>query len=628
METKRPIIVGNVAGAMEDYPYAMSVLIQLYDGLYLRRHANPPPTRLRMISDGFLDAITGDWLSELNIAWNAIRKSEDPTLGYEVGFLEQLDDCIDIIASTKIKLVSNAGALNTPECTKKVIEICEKHGHGHLKIAYIEGDDISDIVVDKAKQEALGGIVHLDHPERTLESWGKKPLCGVAYFGAWGIVQALRDGADIVICGRVTDASPVIALAAWWHGWDYDSWNQLAGALVAGHLIECGPYVTGANFSGVRSRLDGMVDLGFPIAEIAHDGTTILTKHPKHAGFVDELNVRAQFLYEIQGTHYINSDVVADIQHVKIENTGEKDRVRVSGALGKPPPPTTKAIIVATGGFQAEATFYMNGLDLDAKERFMRQQIEYAFKDLNLMELSIERYGSGAINPSNQALGTVSVRVLVKGRNKEDIAENVFRKHIYALRMQFYAGYHMSLDFRTMAPRMFMELFPGIISFENLPHRVVMNDQTTEIKHHGITAPLPGKRPSYETAAPTDLESFGFTSRVALGSIAHARSGDKGDNCNVGFYVRRPDEYKWLQSYLTVSRIKMLLGEDYKESVAVERCEFPDILAVHFRLLDFLGGGAASSTRIDMLGKGVAEYLRSKFVDVPAKFLSDPISLS
>lgn len=205
-------------------------------------------------------------------------------------------------------------------------------------------------------------------------------------------------------------------------------------------LIECGPYVTGANFSGVRPHLQGMVDLGFPIAEIESDGTTIITKHPDHAGFVDELNVRAQFLYEIQGTQYINSDVVADITHVKIENTGDKDRVRISGAVGSPPPPTTKAIVVAIGGYQAEATFYMNGLDLDMKERFMRQQIENAFKDSKITELSIERYGSGVADPSCQALGTVSVRVLVKARNKEDIVEDVFRKQIYALRMQFYAG--------------------------------------------------------------------------------------------------------------------------------------------------------------------------------------------
>lgn len=192
--------------------------------------------RLRQVSDGPVDAIVGDWLSELNIAWNAIRKYDDPTKGYEVGFLEQLDQSIDIIAEKKIKLVANAGALNTPECTKKVKEICKDHGHDHLKVAYVEGDDISDIVVDSAKRDQIGGIVHLDYPDRTIESWGNQPLCGVAYFGAWGIVRALQEGADLVICGRVTDASPVIALSAWWHNWSYDAWNEIAGALVAGRM--------------------------------------------------------------------------------------------------------------------------------------------------------------------------------------------------------------------------------------------------------------------------------------------------------------------------------------------------------------------------------------------------------
>ncbi|KAJ4244008.1 hypothetical protein NW762_014621 [Fusarium torreyae] len=605
MELKRDIVIGNVAGAMEDCPHAMH----------------------RMLSDGPLDAITGDWLSELNIAWNAIRKLDDPTKGYEVGFLEQLDDCIEIIAEKKVKLVSNAGALNTIQCAKRVKEICEKHGLSHLKIAYVEGDDITSIVVDKAKQRELGGICHLDDPKTSLESWGKQPLCGVAYFGAWGIVEALRHGADIVVCGRVTDASPVIGLAAWWHGWSHDDWNRLAGALVAGHLIECGPYVTGANFTGVRKHLDGLVDLGFPIAEIAHDGTAIITKHPGSAGFVDEFNVRAQFLYELQGQHYINPDVTADISNTCIRNTSQKDRVSISGAVGSPPPPNTKAIVVSVGGYQAEATFYMNGLDLDAKERFMRQQIEYAFQDSSFTEISIERYGASVANPSSQAVGTVSVRVLVKAKSKEDIREDYFRKKVYALRMQFYAGYHMSLDFRTMSPRMFMQLFAGLISYDNLPHHVVIGDEVIQVKHHGITGEPLGTRPSYETATPTPLESFGFTNRVPLGTVAHARSGDKGDNCNVGVFVGTAEEYRWLQSYLTIPKIIELLGNDYRSVVRVERCEFQQIMAVHFRFLNFLGGGAASSTRIDMLGKGVAEYLRSKYVDVPAKFLTNPISL-
>ena len=185
----------------------------------------------------------------------------------------------------------------------------------------------------------------------------------------------------------------------------------------------------------------------------------------------------------------------------------------------------------------------------------------------------------------------------------------------------------MSLDFRTMSPKMFMELFPGLISYTSLPHRVVLPEKVIDIQHHGITAPPPGKRPSTETVSATALEAFGPTKQVPLGAVAHARSGDKGDNCNVGFFARNAEEYKWLQSFMTVERVKMLLGDDMRPSITVERCEFPHIMAVHYRLLDFLGGGAASSTRIDMLGKGVAEYLRSKVVDVPVTFLGDPIAL-
>lgn len=186
----------------------------------------------------------------------------------------------------------------------------------------------------------------------------------------------------------------------------------------------------------------------------------------------------------------------------------------------------------------------------------------------------------------------------------------------------------MSLDFRTMWPGMFMELFPGLIQYTKLPHRVVIDDRIIDVRHHGKTAPPPGKRPSYETESPTDLIAFGPTSHVPLGTVAHARSGDKGDSCNFGFYVRSADEFRWLQSYLTILRIKDLLEDDYNESVLVERCKFPQIWAVHIRFLDFLGGGASSSTRIDTLGKGVAEYLRSKSVGVPSSSLKDPLSLS
>jgi hypothetical protein len=179
-----------------------------------------------------------------------------------------------------------------------------------------------------------------------------------------------------------------------------------------------------------------------------------------------------------------------------------------------------------------------------------------------------------------------------------------------------------------MTPKMFMELFPGLISYTNLKHTVVLQDKIIDIHHHGITQPAPGKRPSSETASPTPLDVFGPTRLAPLGAVDHGRSGDKGDNCNVGLFARNAEEFRWLQSFLTVPRMKELLGEDWRDGFTIERCEFPYVMAVHYRLLDFLGGGAASSTRIDMLGKGVAEYIRSKLVEVPVKFLENPIALA
>lgn len=189
----------------------------------------------RMARDGNVDVITGDWLSEMNIAWNAIVKKDNPELGYEVGFLDQLKDCIDDIVSKGIKVITNAGALNTPCLTRKVEELCKERGHDKVLVASVVGDDISDLLSQPAARKDLK-LSHLDHTDQLLDKWDLTAdiESGVAYLGAKGIIAALNAGADIIICGRVTDASPVIGAASWWHGWREDSFDELAGALIAG----------------------------------------------------------------------------------------------------------------------------------------------------------------------------------------------------------------------------------------------------------------------------------------------------------------------------------------------------------------------------------------------------------
>ena len=423
MSRRNPVRIGNVSGATGDAPTAMS----------------------RMAASGQVDVITGDWLSEMNIAWNAIAKSQDSSLGYEAGFLVQLEESLDDIVQNGIKVVTNAGALNTIGLTRKVEDLCRERGH-RLVVAAVLGDDISS--------DLDLSLPHLDHPEWNLSKLGLEPYCGVAYIGCWGIVEALNKGSDIVICGRVTDASPVIGAAAWWHGWAREDHDQLARALVAGRqsslrslvrvlisladLIECGPYVTGANFSGFKALMP-LVDLAFPIAEIAHDGAVTITRCPGYGGAVTRENTIAQLLYEIQGELYLNSDVVADLSHVSITQAGPH-RVDVSGIKGLPPPATTKAMIAAKAGYEAQAIFYINGLDIQAKVNMMKQQLEHVFRDHRFSKLSIQVYGSVPEEPQSQAEGTVSLRVFAQARRIEDIAPNRFKIPIYALRMQSYPG--------------------------------------------------------------------------------------------------------------------------------------------------------------------------------------------
>jgi hypothetical protein len=561
MLQKPPIRIGNVSGATGDHPHAMQ----------------------RMVRSGNVDVITGDWLSEMNIAWNAITKQEvDPDLGYENGFFEQLEECIDGIMERDIRVVTNAGALNTAKLYEKVQKLCRERGYGDCVVAAVFGDDVSDAIASERGKTM--SITHLDHPEQTLEDWGFTPCCATAYIGCQGIVQALRSGARIVLCGRCTDASPVMGAAAWYHGWREDQYEELAGSLLAAHLIECGPYVVGANFSGFKEFLPDLVDLAFPVAEIDSSGLCKIGRTSEGGGRVTKETVTAQLLYELQGHLYLNPDVVADLSGVTVETVAD-NCIAVSGVKGLPPPSTTKVMVAAKGGFQAEATFYINGLDVQEKAEMMKNQLLFAYKDSNFSRLSIELYGTAASNPQSQQAGTVFLRVFAQARRKEDMDLHKFKIPIYALRMQSYPGYHMNLDFRTMSPKPFMEMFPALMPISAIDHRVEMSDGSfMKIDPPSVTAAYPVERPSSDTANPLDLLTFGRTRYAALGQIVHARSGDKGDNSNIGFFVRSDDEYEWLRSLLSVDQFKRLLGDDWFKGDTnrrVERVEFPGLRAVH-----------------------------------------------
>ncbi len=219
----------------------------------------------------------------------------------------------------------------------------------------------------------------------------------------------------------------------------------MANTRVPPDLIECGPYATGANFSGFKEFLPQLIDLPFGIAEIQSNGECFITKPEGSSGVVNKYNMRGQLLYELQGSMYLNPDVVADLSQISIEDTSQPNCVFVSGTKGHPPPSTTKVMIAATGGYQAETTFYINGLDVEAKAQMIKQQLEHMFKDSNFSKLSIELYGSQVENPRSQQGGTIFLRVFAQARRKEDISAPKFRDIAYALRMQSYPGIAVSM---------------------------------------------------------------------------------------------------------------------------------------------------------------------------------------
>ncbi|OJK02125.1 hypothetical protein ASPACDRAFT_50835 [Aspergillus aculeatus ATCC 16872] len=597
-------------------------------------HGDPAYEMYRQATMGDVDFLTGDYLAEVNLANNAKawRKGNHP--GYEETAWEGIRRTIDVIAEKGIRVVTNGGALDPKALALKVQALVSEKGY-ELTVAYVSGDDLYPDLgphMPTTKEE----LQHLDSgnpsakpPELTyafLDDPEKKiPMISAhAYLGARGIVDGLRRGADIVICGRVADASPVIAAAWFWHGWSETDYDRLAGSLIAGHLIECSAYVTGGNFAGFyRYDLDSLVAPGFPIAEIADDGSCVITKHQHTQGMVNVDTVRCQFLYELQGETYLNSDVSAFVGDVCIEEVGQ-DRVRVSGIRGSPPPPTTKLAVFYEAGFEAEvllnATGYATSQKWDLIEKQVRHFVSQAVMD-KVETLEFQRVGTPAHNPASQLESTTYMRVFIAARSQETVAAitSAFKE----ISLRHFSGYHSSLDTRTAVPRPFLAYYPALVDQASLKETInFFVDGGTAIRSYDTGHPPEYQaldiRHSHDPSSSGNRDIPGEPTRpIRLGDVALARSGDKGSNLNLGIFVPDNRHWQWLRSYMTIERLRSLLGADWRDTFFVERVEFPRIQAVHFVVYGILGRGVSSSSRLDGFGKGFADYIRDKLIDFP-----------
>jgi Acyclic terpene utilisation family protein AtuA len=577
-----------------------------------------------MVEGGPIDVLTGDYLAELTmlILWKA--KQKDPATGYATTFLTQMEQVLGTCLDRGIRVVSNAGGLNPAGLAGKLGEVAARLGLAP-KIAYVDGDDLTGQL-----DELLGSGVSLANIDtgQALTEAGIKPITANAYLGGWGIAEALSAGADVVICPRVTDASLVTGPAAWWHGWEPTDYDALAGAVAAGHIIECGAQATGGNYSWLHEITDRRYP-GFPIAEVGADGSSVITKHPGTGGLVSPGTVTAQLLYEIAEPAYLNPDVVAHFGTVRLEQEGP-DRVRVSGTAGSPPPQDLKVAINYLGGYRNTMTFVLTGLDIEEKAVWVEQELfallggRESFAEVDARLLRFDRDDA----PTNEQ-ATAHLRITVKDPDPRKVGRR-FSGATIELALASYAGFHTTT--LPTPESAYGVYWPALVPAQMVRHRVVLPDGTSRAISHtspGAPAVSAGAARTAGGAARTDVApdaagaaaraDAGPTRRAPLGTICAARSGDKGGNANVGLWTRDAAAYSWLRDYLTAGRLKELLPE--AAGLDVRRYELPNLYAVNFVIAGLLGDGVAASTRPDPQAKGLGEYLRSRHADIPVTLL-------
>jgi hypothetical protein len=573
-----------------------------------------------MIEGGPVDVLTGDYLAELTmlILWKARQK--DPGAGYARSVLAQLEPVLGTCLDRGIKIVNNAGGLNPSGLAAQLAALAGRLGL-HPKIAYVTGDDLLPRLKDL---EAAGhALANLDTGQALADAAGQ-PVTANAYLGGWGITAALDAGADIVICPRVTDASLVTGPAAWWHGWRRTDLDQLAGAVAAGHVIECGPQATGGNYSYLHEITDRRYP-GFPVAEVAHDGSSVITKHDGTGGLVSVGTVTAQLLYEIGEPAYLNPDVVAHFDTITLEQL-PGHRVRLSGTAGTPPPDTLKVCVNFLGGYRNTMTLVITGLDIEEKAAWAADELfgilggRDQFDDVDIRLLRFDRPDA----PANEQ-AAAHLRVTVKDRDPRKVGRR-FSNATMELALGGYAGFHTTTP--PSAESAYGIYWPALVPAAEAEHTVVLPD--------GTHAAVPATRAARELgwgiklslarnySRPPEPEGGGEPGtagvRAPLGRVCAARSGDKGGNANVGLWARDAAGYRWLRDYLTIERLRSLLPE--AKDLEIRRFELPNLHALNFVITGLLGEGVASSTRPDPQAKGLGEYLRSRLVTVPA-FLLD-----
>jgi hypothetical protein len=558
---------------------------------------------MRQVLDGGpVDVITGDYLAELTMLILGKDTLKDSSLGYARTFVRQVEDCLGDALERGVRIVSNAGGLNPAGLAEKLREVAKGLGLDPA-IAHVEGDDL-----------------------RPLGRW-PGALTANAYLGGFGIAAALREGADVVVTGRVTDASLVVGAGVAHHGWTPTSYDELAGAVVAGHVLECGTQATGGNFSGFLDLPHRDRPLGFPVAELAADGSSVITKHPGTGGAVTVDTVTAQLVYEIQSTRYLGPDVTTRLDTIALQQAGE-DRVAISGVRGEAPPERLKVCINELGGFRNSVEFVLTGLDVEAKAEWLQDQVNDVLMRHCPDEITWSRVTPPPADADTEEAASCLLRCTAKSTEAGPVGKP-FTAAAVEVALASYPGFTLTAP--PAAPTPYGVYRPEYVDRADVEHVVVHADGRREVvadpPERVDEHPVEGQRPS-PFPAPTDV----VTRRLPLGTFVHARSGDKGGDANLGLWVAHgfstgstAEEEKydarvtWLSKLITPDRIRQLVPE--AEHLDIEVYLLPNLGAVNVLIRGLLGEGVAASTRFDPQAKALGEWVRSRMVAIEESLL-------
>src|SRR5262245_52061282 len=559
--------------------------------------------------------IVFDYLAELTMSILAAARAKNRDLGYATDFVDVV--AREILARCRergIRLIANAGGVNPAACAKALERLAAELGVS-VNVAVVDGDEVLALLPRLRERGVTDFYTAAPMPERMLSA--------NAYFGALPIARALARGADVVITGRVVDSAVTLGALIHEFGWREDDYDKLAAGSLAGHLIECGCQATGGLFTDWKDVPD-WANMGYPVLECAADGSFVVSKAERTGGIVTPPALAEQLLYEIgDPANYVLPDVVCDFTQVRMESAG-KDRVRVTGARGKPPTATYKVSATYAEGFRAIGTLTITGFEAAAKAKRSGEAIlertrsifrKQGLADYSAVDLSV--LGTAAVygpHARAQDLQEAVMRLAVSHPDKK--ALEIFVREISPAGTSWSPGTTGSLNAGRPGVSPQIKQFAFLLPKTEAGARVSIDSATEDVAvPRGKADPL---RPG------TDADSSGpqlpaDAATVPLIRIAHGRSGDKGDHSNVGIVARKPEYLPWIRSQVTAAAVRDYLRHLVKGNVT--RYSLPGINALNFVLEQALGGGGMASLRNDPLGKGMAQLVLAMPVRLPKELL-------